>query len=73
MDERKYIDEAVSAFRALLEEQIKRQDRMAAAARSRGGDDKGSAEREEPLIIGIASGDGIGPVIMGREGFKDAA
>ena len=24
MDERKYIDEAVSAFRALLEEQIKR-------------------------------------------------
>ena len=67
MDERKYIDEAVSAFRALLEEQIKRQDWMAKAAVSRSGDGKGGADgtvREEPVIIGIAAGDGIGPVIM---------
>ncbi|HIV80692.1 MAG TPA: isocitrate/isopropylmalate dehydrogenase family protein [Candidatus Avanaerovorax faecigallinarum] len=61
MDERKYIDDAVSAFRALLEEQIKRQDKMAAAAVGRGED---GAVKKEPVIIGIASGDGIGPVIM---------
>lgn len=61
MDERKYIDEAVSAFRALLEEQIKRQDKMAAAAGSR---DEVGAVKKEQVAIGIASGDGIGPVIM---------
>lgn len=64
MDERKYIDEAVSAFRALLEEQIKRQDKMAAAAVGRGRDGVTGEKKKEPVTIGIASGDGIGPVIM---------
>ena len=64
MDERKYIDEAVSAFRALLEEQIKRQDKMAAAAGSREEDGADGAVKKEQVTIGIASGDGIGPVIM---------
>ncbi len=59
----KYINEAVESFRALLTEQLNRQERIAA----------GCAVKDfagmEKIVIGICGGDGIGPIIT-REGER---
>ena len=58
-DLERQIDQATEAFRAILIEQYERNERMAGAA-------KGGAKAAcgEKTIIGLAPGDGIGPVIM---------
>jgi isocitrate dehydrogenase (NAD+) len=57
MDYTKYIEESVSAFKKLLEEQLLREDRMEA--------EKNAAKTEkENITIGIIGGDGIGPIIV---------
>lgn len=54
---KQYIDSAVEQFRALLEEQIARQQRM---EKESGATDFNSLEK---IVIGICGGDGIGPII----------
>ncbi|MBR5011649.1 MAG: isocitrate/isopropylmalate dehydrogenase family protein, partial [Clostridia bacterium] len=53
----KYIDSAVEQFRALITEQLERQNEM----------EKGAAVKDfanaDKIVIGICGGDGIGPVI----------
>ncbi len=56
MDYTNYIEESVSAFRKLLEEQLSREDRMEAEKNV-------SASKKENITIGIIGGDGIGPII----------
>ena len=55
---REYVESAVSQFRALLEEQLARTERMESAAPA-----KDFANRET-ITIGILGGDGIGPTIV---------
>ncbi len=54
----KEIDAAVAKFRALMEEQLARQNRMEA----------GSAAKDftklEKIVVGVCGGDGIGPILM---------
>ena len=57
------IDAAVESFRALLQEQIARQDRIAAGGKAK------DFTKMEKIIIGICGGDGIGPIIT-REGER---
>ena len=52
------IERAVEQFRALLEEQIARTQRMEAGAQPR------DFARQEQTVIGVAPGDGIGPIIV---------
>ena len=52
------VEQAVQAFRTLLEEQIARSDAM---TRSRTISDFHSAKR---IVVGVCLGDGIGPIIM---------
>ena len=52
------IERAVEQFRALLEEQIARTQRMEAGAQPR------DFARQEQIVIGVAPGDGIGPIIV---------
>ncbi len=58
MSDRTYIDQACEQFRALLEEQLQRTEKMEA----------GSAPKDfasmDKITIGIIGGDGIGPIIM---------
>lgn len=58
MSDRTYIDQACGQFRALLEEQLQRTEKMEA----------GSAPKDfasmDKITIGIIGGDGIGPIIM---------
>lgn len=56
----KYIESAVEQFRALLTEQIARQQRMA--------EDSGATDfsKLEKIVIGICGGDGIGPIISAQ-------
>ena len=56
---KKQIDEAAEQFRAMLAEQYERNERMAAAAAGHAGD-----AVKDKTVIGLAPGDGIGPVIM---------
>ncbi len=51
------LDKAVDQFRSLLEEQIRRKEQM---ERSR----KDAKDRKDSITIGLADGDGIGPIIM---------
>ena len=55
---RKQIDLAAEQFREMLAEQYERNERMAA------GEEAGAAAGKMKTIIGLAPGDGIGPVIM---------
>ena len=55
------IEEAAEQFKKMLAEQYERNERMAAEAA--GGAAAGKGEREK-TVIGLAPGDGIGPVIM---------
>ena len=55
------IEEAAEQFRMMLAEQYERNERMAAAAASGAAEGKGGREK---TVIGLAPGDGIGPVIM---------
>lgn len=52
------VEQAVAAYRTLLEEQLERVKRM---ARADGAIDFAKAER---IVVGICPGDGIGPIIM---------
>lgn len=58
MTNKDYIEKACQQFKSLMEEQLERQERM----------ETGSAPKDfaamEKITIGIASGDGIGPIIM---------
>ena len=55
---REWIDSAVESFRALLEEQLDRQQRIAAGAAAK------DFTKQDKVIIGVCGGDGIGPIIM---------
>ena len=55
---RKQIDLAAEQFREMLAEQYERNERMAA------GEGSGGAAAKAKTVIGLAPGDGIGPVIM---------
>ena len=55
---RKQIDQAAEQFREMLAEQYERNERMAA------GEEAGAAAGKNETVIGLAPGDGIGPVIM---------
>ena len=55
-----YVDNAVNQFRALLEEQIARSERMKHAAPAK------DFARLETVTIGVIDGDGIGPIITGQ-------
>ena len=54
----KEIESAVAQFRALMEEQLARQNRM----------EEGSAAKDytkqEKIVVGVCGGDGIGPILM---------
>ena len=63
MEER--IKEAARHFEALLREQLQRQERMAQGTQPK------DYEHAERIVIGIADGDGIGPIIM-REARRAA-
>ena len=58
-----YIENAVSHFRSLLEEQIARQNRMETD------NYKKDFTNAEKIIIGVCDGDGIGPIIV-KEGKR---
>ena len=55
-----YVDNAVNQFRALLEEQIARSERMLNAAPAK------DFTSLETATIGVIDGDGIGPIITGQ-------
>ncbi len=57
-----YVEKAVEQFRALLEEQIAREKKMAAGAPAK---DYSSLEK---TVIGTLGGDGIGPIIVEQTG-----
>ena len=57
----KQIEEAAEQFKKMLAEQYERNEKMAAEAASGGASGKGAREK---TVIGLAPGDGIGPVIM---------
>ncbi len=59
----KYIDQAVEQFRALLVEQLARQERIAAGGQAK------DFTKIKKTVIGICGGDGIGPIIT-REGER---
>ena len=52
-----YIDKAVESFRALLEGQLARQDRLEAGATAK------DFAAMDKIVVGICDGDGIGPII----------
>ncbi len=56
--ENQYIEKAVEQFKALLTEQIAREDRMAAGA------ERKDFSNMEKITIGVCGGDGIGPIIV---------
>ena len=60
MDQQTYIDQAAEHFRALLAQQLQRQERMA----------QGSPAKDfvhmDRIVIGLIPGDGIGPIIMAQ-------
>jgi isocitrate dehydrogenase (NAD+) len=60
---RKQIDEAAEQLRAMLIEQYERNERLAEAAK-RSGVAGGAGCGDGKTVIGLAPGDGIGPVIM---------
>lgn len=55
------IEEAAEQFKRMLAEQYERNERMAAATATGAAEGKGDREK---TVIGLAPGDGIGPVIM---------
>ena len=55
---REYVESAVSQFRALLEEQLARTERMENAAPAK------DFSNQKTITIGIVGGDGIGPTIV---------
>lgn len=63
---RKQIDEAAEQLRGMLIEQYERNERLAEAAKRAGGagGDAGCGDGNAKTVIGLAPGDGIGPVIM---------
>ena len=55
-----FIEKAAEHFKALLEEQLRRQERMERGAGNR---DFAGADK---IVIGVVPGDGIGPIIMAQ-------
>ena len=60
---RRQIEEAAEQFRGMLVEQYERNGRLAAAAKRAGAEGAGCGDAAK-TVIGLAPGDGIGPVIM---------
>ena len=60
MDQNAYIDQAAEHFRALLAQQLQRQERMAQSSPAK---DFAHMDR---IVIGLIPGDGIGPIIMAQ-------
>lgn len=60
MTNRDYIDKACEQFRVLIEEQLARQEKM-----EQGSAPKNFSEMDK-ITVGIAGGDGIGPIIMAQ-------
>ncbi len=60
MTNREYIDKACEQFRVLIEEQLARQEKM-----EQGSAPKNFSEMDQ-ITVGIAGGDGIGPIIMAQ-------
>ena len=54
-----FINESAEKFKAILREQLEREDRMAAEKNA-------SAAEKETITIGVIGGDGIGPLIVGE-------
>ena len=60
MDQNTYIEQAAAHFRALLTEQLNRQERMAQGSPAK------DFSRMERIVIGLIPGDGIGPILMAQ-------
>lgn len=60
MDKREYIESAAEHFKELLTQQLQRQERMEQAAPAK------DFSKMEKIVIGVAGGDGIGPIIMAQ-------
>ena len=60
MDQNAYIEQAAAHFRALLTEQLNRQERMAQGSPAK------DFSRMERIVIGLIPGDGIGPILMAQ-------
>ncbi len=63
-DIERQIDQAAEEFRAMLAEQYERNERMKAEAEGNGPAGAAGAGDGGAVVIGLAPGDGIGPVIM---------
>ena len=61
---RKQIEQATEQFREMLVEQYERNGRLAEAAKRTGGEAANCEGATAGTVIGLAPGDGIGPVIM---------
>ncbi len=61
---RKQIEQATEQFREMLVEQYERNGRLAEAAKRAGGEAADCGDAKTGTVIGLAPGDGIGPVIM---------
>jgi isocitrate dehydrogenase (NAD+) len=61
MDQNTYIEQAAAHFRALLTEQLNRQERMAQGSPAK------DFSRMERIVIGLIPGDGIGPILMAQK------
>ncbi|MBQ3078852.1 MAG: isocitrate/isopropylmalate dehydrogenase family protein [Clostridia bacterium] len=55
-----YVNEAVSKFRKLLEEQIERSEKMRTAP------EKKDFSKTQKIVVGTIDGDGIGPILMAQ-------
>ena len=60
MDQNTSIEQAAAHFRALLTEQLNRQERMAQGSPAK------DFSRMEHIVIGLIPGDGIGPILMAQ-------
>ena len=60
MDQNTSIEQAAAHFRALLTEQLNRQERMAQGSPAK------DFSRMERIVIGLIPGDGIGPILMAQ-------
>lgn len=60
MDRTEYIEKAAEYFKELLSQQLDRQERMEKASPAK------DFSKMEKIVIGVAGGDGIGPIIMAQ-------
>ena len=60
MDRTEYIEKAAEYFKELLSQQLDRQERMEKASPAK------DFSKMDKIVIGVAGGDGIGPIIMAQ-------